>query len=361
MSRKIFFVFVLFALVLSACSQNAPVATSEPQAQPQAQPVQTSGYGATLKATADRGKLLCGVNTTSPAFAYVDASGNYSGMEIDLCRAVASAVLGDASKVDFIPTTNENRFTTLQNGEHDVLIRSTTHTFTRDIELGLNFGMAYLHDGQGFETAKDANFATLEDFAGATICINRGSTSELNLADVLGAKNIEYEQVLYDNANDMYSAFEQGRCDVISTDKSSLISERGLLSDPTNFKILDMTISKEPLGPVVRHGDDQWFDIVNWTFYAMLIAEEHGVTQANVDDMKANSQDAEVRRLLGVEGEMGAKLGLSNDWAYSIIKNVGNYSEVFNRYFGPDTDFAMERGLDALWTDGGLLYAPPLR
>lgn len=358
MARKILFVFVLFALLLSACSQATPQATAAPAPETS---TTVSSYGATLKATIDRGKVNCGVTTTSPAFAYVDPSGKYSGMEIDLCRAVAAAVLSDINKVEFIPTTNENRFTTLQNGEHDVLIRSTTHTFTRDTELGLNFAVPYLHDGQGFEAANDSPISTLQDFASATVCINRGSTSELNLADVMTANNIQYNQVLYDNANDMYAAFEQGRCDVISTDKSSLISERGLLKSPENFKILDLTISKEPLAAAVRHGDDQWYDIINWTFYALFIAEEHGITQANIDEMKANSQDAEVRRLLGVEGDMGAKLGLSNDWAYNIIKGVGNYGEVFNRYFGPDTGFTMERGLDALWKDGGLLYAPPLR
>lgn len=322
---------------------------------------QESGYGATLKAVQERGKVRCGGNTSSPAFGFLDSAGNFSGLDVDFCRAVAAAIFGDPDKAEIIPTTGETRFTMLQSGEYDVLIRSTTWTFTRDVDLGLNPTVTYFYDGQGILVPKELEANTLEDLEGASICVNRGSTTELNLADVMENRGINYTPVLYENPKDMYAAYDQGRCDAISNDKSGLISDRTTLSNPDDHVVMDVTLSKEPLAPFVRHGDDQWFDVVTWIMFATMIAEEHGISSANVDEVKANTTDPEVKRLLGLEGEMGAKLGLSNDWAYNIVKTVGNYAEIYNSHFGPETKSALPRGVNKLWKDGGLLYAPPLR
>ena len=291
----------------------------------------------------------------------VDADGNYFGLDIDLCRAVAVAIFNDPTAVEFVPTTGETRFTLLQNGDIDVLVRSTTHTFTRDTDLALNFAPTYFYDGQGLMVRKDSGITKLEDLNGSTICMGRGATTELNIADAMAAKNLTYTPSLFDDPNDVIATFEQGRCDAMSNDKSGLVAQRTMTANPDDFAILDVTLSKEPLAPVVRHGDDQWLDIINWVMYGLYAAEEKGITQANVDDMKANSQDAEVRRLLGVEDEQGKKLGLSNDWVYNMIKAGGNFGEIYDRNLGPDTQTAIPRGINALWTDGGLLYSPPFR
>lgn len=374
--RKFLFILLTLSLVLSACSSaQPPAAATQPPAQEPAQaqtcptcaaaapaaPAAPAGFGEILKAVQARGKLKCGVNPTNPGFATVDSAGAYAGLDIDMCRAIAAAVLGKADAVEYVPTTGETRFTLLQSGDIDVLVRSTTWTFTRDTDLALNFAPPYFYDGQGIMVRKDSGFTKLEDLDGSTICMGRGATTELNIADAMAAKNLKYTPSLFDDPNDVISTFEQGRCDAMSNDKSGLMAQRSMTKTPDDFVILDVTLSKEPLAMVVRHGDDQWYDIVRWVQFSLWIAEEKGITQANIDDVKGKTQDAEIRRMLGLEEEMGKKLGLSNDWAYNAIKAVGNFDEIYNRNLGPDTKTSIPRSISSLWTNGGLLYAPPLR
>ncbi len=319
------------------------------------------GYGATLKAVQERGKIICGVNAQLPGFGYVNAQGEYEGFDVDFCKALAAAIFGDPTKVEYRPLTAKERFTALQTGEIDVLIRNTTWTLTRDTELGANFAPTTFYDGQGIMVPKDSGITKLEDLDGAKICVATGTTTELNLADQMAARGINYTPVVFETADQVFGAYEEGRCDAVTTDKSGLVSRKVTLQDPNAHIILDATLSKEPLGPVVRHGDDQWFDIVEWMVFATFTGEEFGITSQNVDDVKANTQDPNVKKFLGLEGEMGQKLGLSNDWAYNIIKYVGNYAEIYDRNLGPNTPFNLPRGLNASWKDGGLLYAPPFR
>jgi general L-amino acid transport system substrate-binding protein len=361
---------ILIAIAATACSP-APTPTAAPAEQPtqtvaqapggQAQPSVPSGYGETLKTVQSRGKIICGVNSQVPGFGYVDAAGNYAGFDVDYCHALSAAVFGDPDKIEFRPVTASERFTALQSGEIDVLSRNTTWTLARDTELGGNFTQTTFYDGQGMMVPKDSGINSLEDLNGGTICVQTGTTTELNLADVMAARGISYTPAVYEDADGTFNAYTEGRCDAVTTDKSGLVARRAVLPDPENHVILDETMSKEPLGPMVRHGDDQWFDIAQWTVFTLIAGEEYGLTSANVDDIKANTTNPEVRRILGVEGEMGAKLGLSNDWAYNILKMVGNYEEVYNRNLGPDTPTYIPRGLNSLYTNGGILYAPPFR
>lgn len=323
--------------------------------------VTVPGYGETLKAVQERGKIVCGVNAQVPGFGYVDSAGVFSGFDVDFCRALAAGVFGDPEAVEFRALTSSERFTALQAGEIDVLSRNTTWTLTRDTELTGNFVHTMFYDGQGMMVTVESGFTTLEDLAGGTICVQTGTTTELNLADVMASRGIEYTPAVFEDSNATLAAYAEGRCDAITTDKSGLVSNRASLPDPAAHVIMDVTMSKEPLGPMVRHGDDQWFDIVQWTAFALFTAEEYGITSANVDDVKASATDPNVMRLLGTEAGMGTKLGLSEEWAYNIIKLVGNYEEVYNRNLGPDTPTYIPRGLNSLYTDGGLLYAPPFR
>lgn len=363
---------VVLALALAACGgQSAAPAESG------AQPVQTvivtvqvpaeggatapSGYGETLKTVKERGNVICGVNGQLPGFSYVNAQGEYEGFDVDFCQALAAAIFGDPAKVEYRPLTAKERFTALQTGEIDVLIRNTTWTLSRDTELGANFVATTFYDGQGIMVPKDSGVTKLEDLNGASICVATGTTTELNLADQMSARGIDYTPVVFETADQVFGAYEEGRCDAVTTDKSGLISRKVTLKNPDAHIILDETLSKEPLGPVVRHGDDQWFDIVQWVVFATFTGEEFGITSQNVDEVKATTQDPNVKKFLGLEGEMGQKLGLDNDWAYNIIKMVGNYAEIYDRNLGPDTPFNLPRGLNASWKDGGLLYAPPIR
>lgn len=323
--------------------------------------VAPTGFGVTLEAVKARGNLVCGVNSQVPGFGYIGADGSFSGFDVDYCRALASAIFGDASKVEFRPVTAPERFTALQSGEIDVLSRNTTWTLTRDSELAGNFVQTTFYDGQGMMTTTDSGITTLEALEGGTVCVQTGTTTELNLADVMSAAGISYTPAVYEDADATFAAYAEGRCDGVTTDKSGLVSRRTVLTDPAAHVILDVTMSKEPLGPMVRHGDDQWFDVAQWTVFAMITGEEFDITSANVDDVKATTGSPEIKRLLGVEGDMGLKLGLSNDWAYNIIKLVGNYEEVYNRNLGPDTPTFIPRGYNSLYIDGGLLYAPPTR
>ncbi len=315
----------------------------------------------TLEDVKAGGELLCGSNTGLTGFGAPDANGEWHGFDVDLCKAVAAAVLGDATKVKFVPTTGETRFTALASGEVDLLVRNSTWTFTRDVDLKLDFVAVNYYDGQGFMVKKDLGVASAKELDGATVCIQTGTTTELNLADFFKSNNISYQPVTVADDAEAQRQFLAGACDAYTTDASGLAASRATLPDPQNYIILPEIISKEPLGPVVRHGDDQWGDIVRWTYYSLLVAEEKGITKANIDEMASTSTDPEVRRLLGAEGEMGAMFGLDAEWAKRAIAANGNYGEIFESNIGTATPIGLARGLNALWSQGGLQYAPPFR
>jgi general L-amino acid transport system substrate-binding protein len=308
-----------------------------------------------------RGELICGVTTGLAGFAAPDDKGVWKGFDADMCRAVAAGVFGDPTKVKFVPTTGQSRFPALQSGEVDMLARNTTWTFDRDVKLGFEFAGINFYDGQGFIVRKSLGVKSALELDGAAICVGTGSTTELNLGDYFTANNMSYTPVVYVTSDEIRAGYLAGRCDAYTTDRSGLAAQRSVMPNPDEHVVLPEVISKEPLGPLVRHGDNQWGDVVRWTLNVMIIAEEKGITSANVDDMKANSKDPEIKRMLGVEGEYGARLGLPNDWAYNVIKKVGNYAESYNRNVGPDTQIALVRGVNALWSSGGILYAPPFR
>ncbi len=308
-----------------------------------------------------RGVFQCGVSTGLPGFSIADEKGVWAGIDVDVCKAIAAATLGDATKIKYVPLNAKERFTALQSGEIDALVRGTTWTLTRDASLGLNFTGVNYYDGQGFMVSKKLGVKSALELGGAAVCIQSGTTSELNLADYFKENNMEYKAVVFDTHDATAAAFDNGRCDVLTSDQSQLYGLRTHLKDPSGAIVLPEVISKEPLGPVVRQGDDAWFNIVKWTLNAMIEAEEFGITSANVDDMKANSKSPGVRRLLGLEGGGGAFLGLNDDWAYQIIKQVGNYGEIFERNVGADSPLKISRGLNALWSKGGIMYAPPVR
>jgi len=320
----------------------------------------TAASAATLDDVKAKGFVQCGVSQGLPGFSNPDESGNWTGIDVDVCRAVAAAIFGDAAKVKYTPLSAKERFTALQSGEVDVLSRNTTWTLVRDTSLGLDFVGVNYYDGQGFMAKKDLGISSALELGGAAVCVNIGTTTELNMADFFRANNLDYKPVVFEKADEVVAAYDAGRCDVYTTDRSGLAAQRLKLKDPDAHVVLPEIISKEPLGPVVRHGDNAWGDIVKWSLIAMLEAEEKGVTSANVDEMK-NSDNPEIKRLLGTEGEMGKNLGLGDDWAYNIVKQVGNYAESYNKYVGPETPLGLERGLNALWSDGGLMYPMPIR
>jgi general L-amino acid transport system substrate-binding protein len=317
--------------------------------------------GATLDAVKNKGFVQCGVSTGLPGFSSADDKGNFTGIDVDMCRAVAAAIFGDAEKVKYSPLTAKERFTALQSGEIDMLPRNTTWTYTRDTSLGLNFTGVNYYDGQGFLVTKNLGVKSALEMDGASFCIQAGTTTELNLADYFRANKMNYTPITFDTSDQTIKAFEAGRCDALTSDQSQLYALRIKLEDPNSAMVLPEVISKEPLGPVVRQGDDEWFNIVKWSLYAMVNGEELGVTSANVDEMKAGSTDPNVRRLLGVEGVKGEWMGLPDDWGYNIIKQVGNYGEAFERNVGMGSALGISRGLNALWSKGGLQYAPPIR
>ena len=319
-----------------------------------------SATAGTLQNVQKAGFLKCGVNIGATGFSEVGTGGKYQGMDVDGCKAVAAAVLGDASKVKYIGLNAKERFAALQSGEIDVLYRGTTWTQTRDTALGLNFAGVNFYDGQGFLINKKLNVKSALELDGAAVCVQSGTTTELNLADYFKANDMKYKSVAYDSNDQVTSSFEAGRCDVLSSDSSQLYGIRSKLKDPSKYEVLPQIISKEPLGPVVRQGDDQWFNIIKWSYNAMVAAEENGITSKNADSMKTSKSPA-VRRILGVDGKLGANLGLKKDWAYQIIKQVGNYGEVFERNVGMNTPLQIKRGLNALWTNGGLQYSPPFK
>ena len=314
----------------------------------------------TLKAVKDRGMLNCGANGTLAGFGLPDAQGKWTGLDVDFCRAIAAAVLNDAEKVKFVPLSAKDRFTALQSGEVDVLARNTTWTSSRDTSLGLNFVGVNYYDGQGFMVRKSLKVNSALELNGAAICVQQGTTTELNLADYFSAHKMQLKTVTFAAANEAVKAYDAGRCDAYTTDASGLYAERLRLATPDDHTILPEIISKEPLGPAVRHGDDQWFDIVKWTLFAMLDAEELNISSKTLDDA-TKSTNPEIKRFVGTEGNYGEQLGLTKDWAARIVKQVGNYAESFERNVGMGSPLKIERGLNKLWTKGGIQYAPPIR
>ncbi len=314
----------------------------------------------TLAKVKKNGYLRCGVNEGLPGFATPDAKGNWTGLDVDFCRALAAAIFNDPKKVRFTPTSAKVRFTVLQAGEVDVLSRNTTWTMGRDVQIGLEFVGVMYYDGQGFMVPKKLNVTSAKQLSGASVCTNTGTTTELNLADYFRANKMKYKVIAFEKNAEVLAAYDAGRCDAYTTDASGLSAERLKLKNPNDHIILPEIISKEPLGPAVNQGDQQWGDLVRWTMYAMINAEELGVTSKNVDKM-LKSPSPEVRRLLGVEGSFGESLGLTKDWVVRIVKTVGNYGEVFDRNVGKGSPLKIPRGMNALWKKGGLQYAPPVR
>lgn len=322
----------------------------------------TAYAGKTLDAIKKRGQVRCGVSTGLPGFSAPDSKGNWRGLDVDVCHAFAAAVFGNSKKIKVIGLSAQQRFTALQSGEVDVLTRNTTHTLSRDTALGLNFAPVNYYDGQGFLVRKALGVKSARGLNGASICVIQGTTNERNLSDYFRKHKMKYKPVVMENNNELFKAFMAGRCDVFSTDASGLAAQRSKTKKPSELVILPDIISKEPLAPAVRHGDDEWLDIVTWSVYAMIAAEEMGITSRNVKRMK-KSNDPNIQRLLGVIKGNGKSLGLDEAWAYNIIKQVGNYGESFDRNVGKSTPLKLARGLNGLWTSGknGLMYAPPLK
>ncbi|SDO87118.1 amino acid ABC transporter substrate-binding protein [Afipia sp. GAS231] len=314
----------------------------------------------TLKTVKDRGMLSCGVGQGLPGFSSPDDNGNWSGLDVDVCRAIAAAIFNDASKVKFVPLSAKDRFTALQSGEIDVLSRNTTWTVSRDTSLGANFTGVTYYDGQGFLVKKSLKVNSALELNSASVCVTTGTTTEQNLADYFKGTNMKYEVIAFGTADETVKAYETGRCDVFTSDVSQLYAERLKLTNPADHIVLPEVISKEPLGPMVRHGDDQWFDIVKWTLFAMVDAEELGVTQKNVGEM-AKSDKPELKRAFGTDGNLGEQLGLTKDWISRIVRAVGNYGESFERNVGVGSRLGIARGLNNLWNKGGIQYAPPIR
>src|SRR3984893_3807217 len=319
----------------------------------------TPASAQTLKKVKDRGSLICGGRQGVPGFSNPDDKGSWTGFDVDFCRAIAAAILNDAGKVKFTPLSAKDRFEPLKTGDIDLLSRNTTWTLSRDVAYGNFAGVTY-YDGQGFMVRKALKVNSALELTGASVCTQTGTTTELNLADYFRANNMKYEVIAFGTADETVKAYESGRCDAFTTDVSQLYAEKLKLANPNDHVILPEIVSKEPLGPLVRHGDDQWFDIVKWTHFAMLNAEELGISSKTVDEALKSNQP-EIKRLLGVEGNFGEQLGLSKDWVVRIIRQVGNYGEVFDRNVGAGSKLGISRGLNRLWTKGGIQYGPPVR
>ena len=314
----------------------------------------------TLKTVKDRGMLSCGVSQGLPGFSSPDDKGNWTGLDVDICRAIAAAIFNDATKIKFVPLSAKDRFTALQSGEIDVLSRNTTWTLSRDTSLGANFTGVTYYDGQGFMVKKALKVNSALELNSASVCVQQGTTTEQNLADYFKGNNMKYEVIAFGTNDEAVKAYESGRCDVFTTDVSGLYADRLKLASPADHVVLPEVISKEPLGPMVRHGDDQWLDIVKWSLYAMITAEELGITQKNADEM-AKSDKPEMKRVFGTDGNLGEQLGLTKDWVSRIVKAVGNYGESFERNVGAGSKLGIARGINALWSKGGIQYAPPIR
>jgi len=322
----------------------------------------TAEAGPALDAVKSKGFVQCGVNVSGlPGFASVDNENKWSGLDIDLCKAVAIALFKDPNAIKYTPLNAKERFTALQSGQIDILSRNTTDTLSRDSSLGLDFPVINYYDGQGFMAKKSLGVKSALELDGASVCVQAGTTTELNLADFFRGNNMNYQGVVFENNDEVNAAYDAGRCDVLTTDASGLYSSRTKLQNPDDHIVLPEIISKEPLGPVVRQGDSEWADVVRWSFYAMVQAEEFGITQANVDQIAGETTNPDIQRFLGKLDELGSGLGLPNDFAYQIVKQLGNYGESFERNVGTGSPLKIERGLNALWTEGGLQYAMPFR
>lgn len=377
MSRRVLSLIglLVLALVVTACGDQAPESQEPgssvaPSAAESMAPEESGDAtpepvaGGRLELVQERGELICGVNGSLPGFSFLDESGNTVGFDADFCRVVAAAVLGDAEAVEFRALNADQRGPALQTGEVDVLIRNTTWTVSRDTQWGL-FAPTTFYDGQAIMVRADLGAETLEDLAGATICVQSGTTTELNLADAFRTAGIEIETQVFNEIDPTYAAYEEGRCDAVTSDRSQLVARRTAFENQDDHAILDAVLSKEPLGPVAPIGDDAWFNVVKWAVFATIEAEELGITSDNVEDTAASSDNPVVQRLLGVTPEgadpFESGLGLEATWVVDVISQVGNYGEIYDRNLGPGTPFDLERGLNSLWTDGGLLYAPPYR
>jgi len=384
--EKGWLVLVLLVLVMAACTegvgpsvpdQDQPVPTDGPALESLGQPGVPSSpagvdpnpaptstslpvRGNTLKTVTERGRLICGVHGKVPGFSNLDPDGTMRGIDADFCRVVAAAIFGEAGAVEFRQLSAQERFIALQRGEVDVLFRNTTWTLSRDVQMGLDFGPIIFYDGQGVMVRNDQHINTLEDLEGGTVCVQEGTTTELNLTEQFRLRSISVSPLAFADIDATYQAYEEGRCDAVTSDRSQLITRRTLLRNPGEHLILDEVLSKEPIGPAVLQGDSQWRDLITWSVYATIQAEEMGINSTNIETF-LTTDDPAVRRLLGIEGEHGDELGLPNDFAVNIIQQVGNYGEIYARNLAPGTPFDLPRGVNALWTQGGLLYAPPFR
>jgi len=321
----------------------------------------SAAQAGTLEDVRAKGFIQCGVSQGLPGFSNADDSGKWTGLDVEMCEAVAAAVFGDKNAVKYTPLSAKQRFTALSSGEIDILSRNTTWTMTRDTQLGLNFAGVNYYDGQGMMVPTALGVSSATELDGANICTNTGTTTELNITDYFRANGMSFNLVAFEKADEVVAAYDAGRCDVYTTDRSGLAAQRGKLTNPDNHVVLPEIISKEPLGPVVRQGDDVWFNIVRWSLNAMINAEEMGITSENINKMTYNEITPAEARFIGREGKFGAELGLADDWAYQIIRQVGNYGESYERNVGPNTPLKLDRGVNALWSQGGILYAAPIR
>jgi general L-amino acid transport system substrate-binding protein len=340
----------LLLLTTNACGGGGNTDTTTTET-----PTKTSGI---LDKVKSRGTLICGVNGQLPGFSFVDQNGEYSGMDVDLCRAVAAALFDDPTKVEFRDLSAQERFTAVQSGEVDLLSRNTTWTISRDTSVGMEFAPTTFYDGQGMMVTKTSGVQKLEDLKGKSICVKAGTTSEQNISDRMTKLKVNYQPIVFEDDDALFNAYVQGRCPAITADRSQLTARRAILPNKNDHVILDLVISKEPLGPMVANGDSQWFDAVKWITYALIEAEELGINSQNVASF-ASTQDPEIMRFLGIEGSLGQDMGLPNDFASRVVRHIGNYGEIYDRNIGKP--FELERGLNALWTNGGLLYSPPFR
>jgi general L-amino acid transport system substrate-binding protein len=344
--RFLFLASLLLTATLNACGGRQETS-------------QGSKLGSRLEAVKSRGTLICGINGEVPGFSFVNEQGEYSGMDVDVCRAIAAALFGDPSKVEYRKLSAQERFTAVQSGEVDVLSRNTSWTANRDTAVGMEFAPTLFYDGQGIMVAKASGIKELKDLAGKSICVLAGTTSEQNLADGLRKEQVtNYNPVVSDDVDALYVAYQQGRCQAVTSDRSQLVVRRSILPNPAENEILELVLSKEPLGPVVADGDAAWFDAVKWISYALIQAEEFGITSQNIASFE-NSSDPNIRRFLGLDGKLGEDMGLPNDFARQAIEHAGNYGEIYERNIAKP--FGLERGLNELWTKGGLLYSPPFR
>ncbi|MBE9146131.1 amino acid ABC transporter substrate-binding protein [Planktothrix mougeotii] len=352
---------LLLVASLTACESSNTTSTNTTSPGGNSTSASNSGTGQSrLDIVKQRGKLICGVDGKIPGFSFVNESGQYSGLDVDLCKAVAAAVLGDPNAVEFRNLDSTERFEALKAGEVDMLSRNTTWTISRDTSVGLEFAPTTFYDGQGMMVRQDSGITKLEDFQGKAVCVEAGTTTELNLTDAMRQRGIQFETVTFQQADPAYAAYAEGRCQGMTSDKSQLVARRSTLPNPNEHLLLDVTMSKEPLGPLTVNNDSTWFDVVKWTTFALFEAEELGVNQTNVDQLKT-SDNPNIKRFLGTEGDLGKGMGLSNDFAANAIKAVGNYGEVYERNLGEGSQFKLPRGQNALWTNGGLMYSPPFR